>query len=97
MVREEAVYTKETIYFGVVMLEKVQYAHKWLFVCMLEHKWENNEEKGNYGIYLEKTIIAKDPYITVILHCSYCFLARHGSNLNVIKRGMDKEDLVHMQ
>lgn len=45
MVREE-VYTKETIYFGVVMLEKIQYAHKWLFVCMLERKvGENNEEK----------------------------------------------------
>ena len=53
---------------GLWCWRKVQYAHKRLFICMLEHRWEIiMRKKGNWGTYLEKTIITKDPCIMLFI------------------------------
>ena len=46
------------------------------------------------GIYPEKTIIQKDNAQCSLQH--YLQKPRDGNNLNVIDRGMDKEDSVHI-
>ena len=50
MVREEAVYTKETIYFGVVMLEKSSVCSQMVIHLYARTQMgENNEEKKDRG------------------------------------------------
>ena len=72
---------------------------QWSFIslhCTWSHQWQliNSLHLLIYNLVMEKTLIWKDTCIPVFT--AALFNSRHGSNLSVINRRMDKENMLHI-